>query len=469
MNTPLSLAYRAASEWIDGLDERPVEARATLQELRRCFGGPLPGHGTKPEDVVRALATDAGAGMSGSASGRFYAWVIGGGLQSALAADWLVAAWDQNAGMFGTSPAASVIEEVAGEWVKDLLDLPRDASFAFTSGCQMAHMTALAAARGAVLARAGWDVDRDGLWGAPKVRVLASDQKHVTVERALRHLGMGRSALEHLPADDDGRLRPNVLERALSGRSGPTIVVLNAADLNIGASDPFVELIPLAHAADAWVHIDGAFGLFARASRKYRHLVEGLERADSWATDGHKWLNVPYDCGIAIVRDRDAHRTAMTSSASYVAPTSAARDQFDWNPEYSRRARGIPVYAALKELGRDGVEDLVDRSCGHCAAIVEGIGKLPGAEILARPILNQGLLRFNRPGATSPENDAFTDEVIRKINATGEAFFSGSLWRGRYVMRVSVVNWRTSERDVQRAVDAAASVLEKELVDEAAL
>ena len=465
MKTPLNLAYRAANEWIEGLDERPVAASATLQELRLRFGGPLPEHGCEPAEVVRALAEHAAPGVHGSAGGRFYAWVVGGGLQSALAADWLVAAWDQNAGVFATAPAASVIEETAGEWIKDLLNLPRDASFAFTSGCQMAHMTALAAARGAVLARTSWDVERDGLFGAPKIRVFASDQKHVTVDRALRHLGIGQSSLEVLPAGRDGRLEPDTLKRALSASSGPTIVVLNAADLNIGASDPFTALIPLAHAAGAWVHVDGAFGLFARASRKYCNLVEGLELADSWATDAHKWLNVPYDCGIAIVRDRNAHRTAMGSSASYVAATSAARDQFDWNPEYSRRARGIPVYAALKELGRDGVEDLVDRCCKHCAGIVEGIGRLPGVEILARPILNQGLLRFTRAAATTEQNDAFTDEVIRNINATGEAFFSGTLWRGQRAMRVSVVNWRTSERDVQRAVDAAASVLARELVD----
>ena len=462
MNKALDLAYRAARAWIDGLDDRSVAATASLSDLRRSFAGPLPHDGSSAEEVVQALARDAGGGMHGSAGGRFFAWVIGGGLESALAADWLVATWDQNATVYSSSPASAAIEETAGEWIKDLLDLPRDASFAFTSGCQMAHVTSLAAARAALLKRVGWNVEEDGLFGAPRVRVLTSDQRHVTIERAVRFLGIGRNAIEQLKTDRDGRVSAAVLDGALSGNSKPTMLVLNAADLNIGACDPFRDLIPMAHSAGAWVHVDGAFGLFARASRTYRHLLDGVELADSWATDGHKWLNVPFDCGIAIIADREAHRTAMTSSASYVAPTTIARDQVDWNPEYSRRARGVPVYAALKELGRSGVEALVDRCCRHCASIVEGIGELRGAEILARPTLNQGLLSFARTGASLEENNLFTDAIIQKINATGEAFFSGTTWRNRRAMRVSVVNWRTSEQDVKRAIAAAASVLAAE-------
>lgn len=462
MNTALDLAYHAARAWIDGLDDRSVAATAGLSDLKQCFAGPLPPDGSNARDVIRALVRDADAGMHGSAGGRFFAWVIGGGLESALAADWLVATWDQNAALYSASPASAVIEETAGEWIKELLDLPRDASFAFTSGCQMAHMTSLAAARAALLKRVGWSVEEDGLFGAPEIRVLTSDQRHVTIDRAVRFLGIGRNAIEQLKTDGDGRVSTAALDGALSENSKPAILVLNAADLNIGACDPFKDLIPMAHSAGAWVHIDGAFGLFARASRTYRHLLDGVETADSWATDGHKWLNVPFDCGIAVVADRNAHRTAMTSNASYVAPVTIARDQLDWNPEYSRRARGVPVYAALKELGRNGVEALVDRCCAHCASIVEGIGKLPGAEILARPTLNQGLLRFVRPGASPGENDVFTDETIQRINATGEAFFSGTTWRSRRAMRVSVVNWRTGDQDVKRAIAAATSVLKSE-------
>ncbi|TPI11708.1 pyridoxal-dependent decarboxylase [Mesorhizobium sp. B4-1-1] len=459
MTNALELAWRGANEWIEGLADRAVAASASLSDLRRSFSMPLPDESTPPAEVVKKLIEDAKSGMHGSSGGRFFAWVCSGGLESALAADWMVSAWDQNAALYSASPAASVIEETAGEWIKDLLELPSEASFGFTSGCQMAHVTGLAAARGALLRRVNWSAEEDGLFGAPRIRVLTGSHRHVTIDRALRFLGIGVSSIRELTTDDLGRIQADSLERELARGGGPVIVVLSAADLNVGAFDAFEELIPIAHAAGAWVHVDGAFGLFARASRKYRALLNGVELADSWATDAHKWLNVPFDCGIAIVRDRWAHRSAMASSASYVAPAMNARDQIDWNPEYSRRARGIPVYAALMELGRRGVENLVDRCCKCCTEIVEGLGELPGAEILARPTLNQGLLRFGQPGASPEQDDAFTDETIQRINATGEAFFSGTTWLGRRAMRVSVVNWRTGEQDVKRAIAAAASVL----------
>jgi glutamate/tyrosine decarboxylase-like PLP-dependent enzyme len=455
----LDYAHDAAKAWIAGLDARPVAARATLSQLRNTFQHALPETGMKAEEVIRWIAENANDGMLGSAGGRFFAWVIGGGLESALAADWLVATWDQNAALYACSPAAAVIEEAAGEWIKSLLDLPREASFAFTTGCQLAHMTSLAAARYAVLKRANWDVENDGMFGAPRVTIMTNDQKHGSVERAVRYLGFGRASFVPLQTDDVGHVTPQALERALANAAGPIIVILNAADLNVGACDPFTKLIPMAKQAGAWVHIDGAFGLFARASRRHRAQLEGVEQADSWATDGHKWLNVPFDCGIAIVRDCNAHRAAITLSASYVATEKSARDQIDWNPEWSRRARGVPVYAALKELGRQGVESMVDRCCAHCDALVRGIGALAGAEVVASANLNQGLIRFWKRGQTPEQDDAFTDEVIQRINATGEAFFSGTTWRGRRAMRVSVVNWRTCARDVERAIAAVRSVL----------
>jgi len=455
----LDYAHDAAKAWIDGLDARPVAARATLAQLRGAFQQPLPETGMKAEEVIRWIAENANDGMVGSAGGRFFAWVIGGGLESALAADWLVATWDQNAGIYACSPAAAVIEEAAGEWIKSLLELPQEASFAFTTGCQLAHVTALAAARHAVLQRANWDVERDGMFGAPRVTIIAGDQMHGSIERAARFLGFGRASIDALQTDDAGRVMPQALERALAGASGPAIVILGAADLNIGAYDPYPALIPMAKQAGAWVHIDGAFGLFARASRRHRAQLEGVELADSWATDGHKWLNVPFDCGIAIVRDRLAHRAAMTLSASYIATEKNARDQIDWNPEWSRRARGIPIYAALKELGRLGVESMVDRCCEHCDALVRGIGALAGARIVAPATLNQGLIRFCKPGHTPEQDDAYTDDVISRVNATGEAFFSGTSWRARRAMRISVVNWRTCSNDVERAVAAVRSVL----------
>lgn len=463
--TPLAPAMQRAvhhaAAWLDGLDERPVASVTDLATLRARVGIPVPEAGTDPARIIDDLVAMTDGGHLGSAGGRFFAWVIGGSLTSALAADWLTSAWDQNAALYATAPAAAVVEEIAGAWIKDLLDLPRDASFAITSGCQLAHFTCLAAARHAVLARIGWDAGVEGISGAPQIRVLVNEQSHGSVTRAIRFLGIGTRHLHALATDSDGRIAPATLKRALAERGGPAIVILNAADLNIAAFDPFDTLIPVAHAAGAWVHVDGAFGLIARASRSKRHLLAGVEAADSWATDGHKWLNVPFDCGIALVRDQQAHRAAMTVSASYIAAESRARDEIDWNPEWSRRSRGFALYAALRELGRSGIEAMVDRCCAHCHAIVTGIGALDGAEVVWEPTLNQGLVRFldRRPGATGEDHDRRTDAVIAAINATGEAFFSGTTWRGQRAMRVSVVNWQTSEPDVARTIAAARAVL----------
>jgi len=352
-----------------------------------------------------------------------------------------------------------VIEDVAGEWIKELLDLPRGASFAFTTGCQMAHMTALAAARHRTLERQDWSVEEEGLFGAPRIKIFTSGNRHGSVVRAARYLGFGRNALHAVATDERGCMLPDALSKELAEHDGPAIIVLNAADLNIGACDPFAKLIPIARQAHAWVHVDGAFGLFARASRTYAHLVKGVEQADSWATDGHKWLNVPFDCGIAILNDADAHRAAMTLAADYVEPTRGARDEIDWNPEWSRRARGIPVYAALKEMGRYGVEAMIDRCCEQCRALVEGIGAMDGAEVIAQPTLNQGLVRFTRRGNTDIENDQHTKYVLEAINATGVAFFSDTIWKDRRAMRVSVVNWQTNAEDIRRTLDAVAEIL----------
>ena len=456
----LERAYRHAVDYLAGLDTRSVATTKGLNDLRRALRMPLAARGAPPETIIDELAQATEGGHLGSASGRFFAWVIGGALPSALAADWLASTWDVNAGIYACGPAAAVVEEIAGEWIKDVLDLPRDASFALTTGCQLAHMTCLAAARHAVLRDVGWDVEADGLVGAPPLRVLATDQRHGSIERALRFLGIGTRALQALPTGEDGRLAASTLSGALAAARGPTIVILDAADLNVGAVDPFPELVPLAKAARAWVHVDGAFGLWARASPERRHLVEGVEQADSWATDAHKWLNTPQDSGIAIVRDRQAHKAAMTVSASYIAVGGEARDALDWTPDWTRRARGYAIYAALRELGREGLADLIDRCCRHSTALAHGIAALPGAEMVAAPTLNQGLVRFTAPRAGSEDDhDRRTDQVIGSINATGEAFFSGTTWRGRRAMRISVCNWRTSDSDVERAILAVRSVL----------
>lgn len=457
----LQRALHHATAWLDGLEARPVAATATLDELRARLGGPLGQDGIEPTRVIDDLVEMTAGGHLGCASGRFFAWVIGGALPAALAADWMTSTWDQNAALYACAPAAAVVEEIVGEWLKELFDLPRTASFALTTGCQLAHFTCLLVARQAVLQRIGWQVEEHGLFGAPPVRLLTSEHRHGSIDRAARFLGFGTRNLIALPTDRDGRIEPAAMAEAIAREQAPTIVVLNAADLNIAAIDGFATLIPLAKAAGAWVHVDGAFGLVARASRAHRQKLDGVELADSWATDGHKWLNVPFDCGIALVRDAQAHRAAMTVSASYIAAAGLARDEIDWNPEWSRRGRGFALYAALRELGRTGLEDLIDRCCAHCHTLATGISRMRGAELLWEPHLNQGLVRFLdlRPQASQRDHDARTDAVISAINATGEAFFSGTTWRGQRAMRISVVNWRTTEADVARTLAAVQRIV----------
>jgi glutamate/tyrosine decarboxylase-like PLP-dependent enzyme len=458
----LERAAELALSFLGSLDTAPVAATTTLSELRARFVRELPDEGVDPVTVIDELARDAAGGLIGNAGGRFYGWVIGAGLPAALAADWLTATWDQNAGLYACSPAAAVVEEVCGTWLKDVLGLPASASFSLVTGCQMAHVTCLAAARYAVLSRAGWDVNRDGLSGAPSVRVLTSSEVHGTTIRAAKLLGIGTSNVSVLPSDAALHLTPDVLRDALSReRSRPTIVVLQAGDVNCGAFDPFPELIALAHAVGAWVHVDGAMGLWCNAVPELRHLLAGAERADSWATDGHKWLNVPYDCGYAFVAHPEHHRAAMEHRASYLVHASDARDELDWTPEHSRRARGFATWAALRELGRTGLSDLVARCCRHALDIVTRIGALPNACVVHVPQINQGLVRFHDPrtGATEEDHDRRTDEVMAAINATGEAFFTGTTWRGKRCMRISVSSWRTTAEDVDRAVAAAEQVL----------
>jgi glutamate/tyrosine decarboxylase-like PLP-dependent enzyme len=362
-------------------------------------------------------------------------------------------------------PAAALVEEVAAGWLKSLFGLPADASFAFVTGCQMAHVTCLAAARHRVLERAGWNVERDGLNGAPEIRILTSTEQHATVPRAARLLGMGTGCIDTLQCDEEGRLRADALESALKARGGqPTIVVLQAGDLNRGAFDDFRTLVPLAHAYGAWVHVDGAMGLWCAASPKHRGLLDRVGDADSWSSDGHKWLNVPYDCGYAFVGDAEAHYASQGVHSSYLVQGAGARDEVDWTPEFSRRARGFATYAALRQLGRDGVAELIDRCCAVTRALIEGVGSLPGAKALCEPQINQGMVRFfnARPGATEADHDRVTDAVIAGVRATGEAFFTGTTWHGVRAMRVSVSNWQTTMEDVQPVVACVARVLEAE-------
>ena len=461
-NGSLESAAACAMSYLAELDKRPVGAAADAEVLRARIAKPLSRYGLPAEQVIRELADDVNGGLHAVASGRFFAWVIGGSLPAALAADWLTSAWDQNAHNYGTGPAAAITEEVVGAWLKEIIGIPSRSSFALVTGCQMAHFTCLAAARHALLARRGWDVEANGLSGAPAIRVMSSDQAHGSIDRAVSLLGMGTSNLIKLSSDASGRLDATALESALAAQPhAPTIVVLQAGDLNIGAFDQFKILIPIAKRYGAWVHIDGAFGLWVSASSSYRHLLAGVDAADSWATDGHKWLNVPYDCGYAFVADPTAHGAAMSHRASYISYSSEARDQSDWNPEWSRRARGFSSYAAIRQLGTDGIARMIERCCAHARSLVTEISRLPGAELAWEPQINQGLVRFLdlRVGSSQYDHDRRTDEMIAKINSAGDAFFSGTTWRGRRAMRVSVCNWQTTDDDVKRTVGSIARLL----------
>ena len=471
LTAALGAAHDAAAAYAAGLRERPVGPRAGVDDLRAAPGGPLPEEGVDAVEVVRALVDAAEPGLVATGSPRYFGFVIGGALPAALGADWLASTWDQNAGLYVGGPSAAVVEEVAGRWVLDVLGLPPTASFGFVTGCQMAHVTALAAARNDVLARVGWDVEHRGLLGAPPVRVLASDVRHATVDRALRLLGLGADAVVPVASDGEGCLRLDALEGALRASRGPTIVIAQVGEVNTGGIDPVAGICDLAAPAGAWVHVDGAFGLWAAASPALRPLVAGVERADSWATDFHKWLNVPYDSGFAACAHPDRHRAAMGTRADYLeqAAPDGPRDQMDWNPEFSRRARGFAVYAALRSLGRAGIADLVDRCCARARRFADCLRGVDGVEVLNDVVLDQVLVTFPGAGAGVGEGDAqaqpgnaearVTARIVEAVQRSGECWMSGTTWQGRPAMRISVVNWQTTDDDVDRAVRAIEAAL----------
>jgi glutamate/tyrosine decarboxylase-like PLP-dependent enzyme len=441
-----------AGAFLDTLDARPVFPRAPVDGLGAQLRVPLPDGPADALEVVQAMAGEVDPGVVATAGPRYFGFVTGGALPAALAADWLVSTWDQSNGLFAAGPSVTTAEEVAGEWIKEILGLPRGASLAFVTGCQMAHVTCLAAARHDVLARAGWDVERDGLTGSPRIRVVAGAKRHVTVDRALRLLGLGSASVAEVAADAGGRMQVDRVREALAGTEGPTIVCAQVGEVNTGSVDEVSQIVSLAHPAGAWVHVDGAFGIWAAASPALRQLVEGVEHADSWAFDAHKWLNVPYDCGVAVCAHPDAHRAAMRLTAAYLDAAGADRNPADWTPEASRRARGITVYAALRSLGRQGVADLVERCCRHARRFATAVSELPGCEVLNEVVLNQVLFRF--------ADDETTNSALAKVQASGEAWMGGTTWDGRFAIRVSVSNWRTTESDIDRTVAAFGRALD---------
>jgi glutamate/tyrosine decarboxylase-like PLP-dependent enzyme len=452
----LARTAELAAAYIDSLDTRPVHPAIDLGALRAAMGGPLPDGPSDPLDVVERLAAAAEAGLVASSGPRYFGFVVGGSLPASVGADWLTTAWDQNAALYAISPAASVAEEVAAGWLLDLLDLPAGTSVGFVTGATMANFTALAAARHGVLAKADWDVERLGLQGAPPVTVVTHDGTHVTVYASLQMLGLGREGerVRRIAADDQGRMRPDALHEILADIDGPTIVCAQAGNVNSGAFDPLEEVVAIAHEHDAWVHVDGAFGIWAAAVPSLRPLMRGYRAADSWSTDAHKWLNVPYDSGLVFVRDASAHYGAMRLGAEYYIETAGAeRDPYNWTPESSRRARGFAVLAALRSLGRSGLVDLVERDCALARRMAGLLASGPRVSILNEVVLNQVLVRFEASGddPDGTAGDTRTRELIAAVQRDGTCWLSGTTWAGRAAMRFSVSGWSTTEDDIDRS------------------
>ena len=440
---PLARAHEHALAWLQSLDERPVSARSDADAVGTALGRTLPEGSTPAEEVVDLLAAACDPGLVAMPSGRFFGFVTGGAQPAALAADWLVSAWDQNAILRKVTPAAAAVEEVAASWILDLLGLPSGSGVGFVTGATMANFTGMAAARDELLRAAGWDPAR-GLAGSPVIRVLAGRERHASVEVALRYLGLPAPVL--VDVDDQGRIRPDALQLALGAAPDqPTIVLLQAGNLHSGACDPFEECIAPSREQGAWVHVDGAFGLWAAVSPSYRHLTEGVALADSWATDAHKTLNVPYDSGIVAVRDRAALNAAMGAQGDYLIP-DAAGDPIDRVPEMSRRSRGVPVWAALRASGRTGVVEMVDRLCRHARTFAGALAEVPGAEVLNDVVFTQVCVSFG--------SDERTLAVVDRMLAEGTAWTSGSRWRDQAVLRIAVSNAGTTDEDVARSIEA---------------
>jgi glutamate/tyrosine decarboxylase-like PLP-dependent enzyme len=447
----LTAAAACAQNYLDAIRERRVGVPQEALDKLPALGGPLPIHGEDPKCVLRLLDEVGSPATIASMGGRFFGGVVGGALPATVAAHWLADAWDQNACLFDLSPVSAYLEDVVLEWLVELLGLPTPFGGALVTGTQMADVTALAAARCAVLRKAGWDVEHDGLFGAPPVTVVVGDEVHATMLKALALLGFGRGRIHIVPADSQGRMIPSKIPRCDS--QGPAIVCVQVGNVNTGACDPVGEICEIAHNMGAWVHVDGAFGLWAAASPARRHLVEGVANADSWATDAHKWLNVPQDSGIAIVRDPEPLRRAMSITASYYPDPSPKREPMQWGPESSRRARAIEIWAALRSLGRSGVADLIERTCEHATTFAQGF-RAGGYEVLNDVVLNQVLVSFG--------NDATTTRIVNAIQAEGTCWCGGTVWKGRKAMRISVSSWATTDADATRSLKAMLAIADAE-------
>jgi glutamate/tyrosine decarboxylase-like PLP-dependent enzyme len=448
----LTRAARHATDYLATVDDRPVRAESSGDDLRRALGGPLPERGEDPAAVLDRLAGAGRTGTVATQGPRYFGFVVGGSYPVATAADWLVSAWDQNCGIFALSPVVSVVESVTAGWIRDVIGLPDRWSAGFVTGCQMASFTALAAARHRVLHEAGWDVESDGLFGAPPIDVVVGEEAHYTIFMALRLLGLGAQRLRRVPTDGQGRMRADELARALAARPGPCIVCAQAGNVNTGAFDPLVEIADAARQRGAWLHVDGAFGLWAAASPELGRLVDGITSADSIATDAHKWLNAPYDSGLVLTAHPESHRAAMTLGAAYILQSDAERDPHEFVPEESRRGRAVPVYALLRAIGRQGLRELVERCCALARRMAAALDGQPGVRVLNDVVLNQVLVRFE--SSDGGDADAFTRAVIARVQQDGTCWLGGTTWHGMAAMRISISNWSTTEADIDRSAAA---------------
>ncbi len=445
MNALLLDAAQRASDYLDSMATRDVVPSPAAVERLKSLDVPLPEHPQDPQMVLRQLDEIGSPATAASTGGRFFGFVIGGALPVSVASNWLTTAWDQNAALHGPTPGVAAFEHAALRWLLEILDLPRDAAGAFVTGATQANLCGLAAARHAVLKNTGWDVEADGLFGAPPITVLVSAEAHPTLFKSLGVLGLGRNRVVRVGTDAQGRMRPELLP----AMTGPTILCLQAGNINTGAFDPIGQLCKAAHAAGAWVHVDGAFGLWAAAAPALRHLAPGLAMADSWATDAHKWLNVPYDSGLAFVRDGASLRAAMSVTAAYLPPNPGSRSPSDFTPELSRRARGVDVWAVLSALGRSGVAGMIERCCGHARRFAAGLSEA-GFAILNDVVLNQVLVSFG--------DAEMTRRVITELQADGTCWCGVTEWQGHTAMRISVSSWATTEADVELSLAAMLSV-----------
>ncbi|MBI3438559.1 MAG: aspartate aminotransferase family protein [Proteobacteria bacterium] len=450
--TLLQRIATVAADYRSADAERLHRPEISYRQALARFDAETPERGVREEEALRELMEKAPGGLAAITGPRFFGWVIGASEPAGVAADWLTSAWAQNTGNAQATPSASAVEEVASRWLLDLLGLPSGCSVGFVTGATMANFTCLAAARNEVLRRVGWNVESDGLFGAPPVHVVLGEEAHSTVFSALRYLGFGADRVVRVPISPEGVMRADAFANAVRNLAGPMIVIAQAGHINSGGFDPIKEIMPLARKKGAWVHIDGAFGLWARAAPDVAHLADGFELADSWGTDGHKWLQTPHDCGYAIVRDADAHRRAMAIAASYL-PAGSERHPADYVPELSRRARGFPTWAMIKTLGRDGIAAMVTRHCAQAKRFAERLAEDPSIEILNAVVLNQVAVRLGRDmdGARS---DALTLKAIERIQREGECFVGGALWRDRQIIRISVINAQTTDADIDRSADA---------------